>query len=86
MPDETNDTRRTPEVKETILAGGKRKFTLTLEGDLLWALQDYAKANNVSNANALKDLLEFRLYQLSYLPSWWFRRGSIHGTRSKKRG
>lgn len=57
---------------------------------MLWALQDYAKENNVSETVAFRDLLEFRLFQLGKLPDWWYERGALlrgnkGGTHRKSR-
>ena len=66
-----------PIVKEKYPATGgvKRGFQVQLQGHLLLALEEYARENNISNSSAFKDLLEFRLFQLGKLPSWWYTRG-----------
>ena len=74
MPDETNGTLNETEVKEKYV-GSKRTFQVTLQGHVLFALEEYAKENNLRNPAAFKDLLEFRLFQLGKLPDWWYSRG-----------
>ncbi len=83
----TNDTPIHPEVKERYIPDTptKRTFQVQLQGHVLWALEEYAKENNLSNPNAFRDLLEFRLFQLGKLPSWWYERGALlRGTHNKR--
>lgn len=79
MSDESNDTPIHPKVKENYVVNQptKRSFQVQLQGHLLMALEDYARENKVSNADAFRDLLEFRLFQLGKLPSWWYERGTL---------
>ncbi len=78
LPSNTNDTPNHAIVKEKYLgSSAKRSYSVRLQGHVLWALEEYAKENNLSNPNAFRDLLEFRLFQLGKLPSWWYERGEI---------
>lgn len=63
------------EVKEIVpYESLKRKYTTTISGRQLLALEDYARANKVSMGRAIGELVEFRLVQLGHLPEWWFSR------------
>jgi hypothetical protein len=73
-PPQSNDTPRRAEVKEK-QQDTKRNFQVQLQGHLLFALEEYARENNLRNSEAFRDLLEFRLFQLGKLPEWWYTRG-----------
>jgi len=73
---EIHDTPIRPIVKEKRSATG-RKFEIKLKDHVLWALEEYAKENKLSNSQAFSDLLEFRLFQLGKLPEWWYERGKL---------
>jgi hypothetical protein len=86
-PPSNDDTPTRAIVKEKYTATGtKRIFQVQLQGHLLFALEEYARENNISNTDAFRDLLEFRLFQLGKLPDWWYERGVLlrGGTRNKK--
>lgn len=80
---QNNDTPRDEIVKLQKTATGPRNanarkvISITLKDHILYAVREYAQENSCSEANAIKDLLEFRLFQLGKLPSWWYERGSI---------
>lgn len=63
------------EVKEIVpYESLKRKYTTTISGRQLLALEDYARKNKIPMGKAIAELVEFRLVQLGHLPEWWFSR------------
>ena len=78
-PPSNDDTPIHPKVKEQYIPDTltKRNFQVQLQGHLLFALEEYARENNIPNTTAFRDLLEFRLFQLGKLPSWWYERGEL---------
>jgi hypothetical protein len=76
-PSKDNDTPIHPQVKETFLTPLKRQYTFRLQGQMLLALEDYARENNLTVPAALRDLVEFRLVQTGHLPDWWLSRGKL---------
>lgn len=64
------------------MATGAKVYSVTVKDHLMFAIQSYAKKNGCSETQAFRDLLEFRLFQLGELPSWWYERGELlRGTR-----
>lgn len=64
-----------PKVKElTGVTPTKKKYQIELQGLMLFALQDYAKKKKITESQAIRDILEFRLVKDGWLPNWWYTR------------
>ena len=64
-----------PKVKElTRVTHDKKRYQIQLQGLMLYALQDFAKKNNITETQAIADILSFRLVKDGWLPNWWYTR------------
>lgn len=52
----------------------KKKYQIELQGVMLFAIQDYARKNNITEGQAIRDILEYRLVKDGWLPNWWYTR------------